>query len=222
MNIKSETCHKLLRGIMANKTVAAILVAGVMFLSSCATATKNILPTYVDPLQYEQYDCGQIGTEMVRVTGELNQSYRECKVHASRDELFMLGAFLITGPLALVPAVISDSESTERFAQLQGELEALEQASILKECDKRMLPDIPEFRKELSVFTNEDSIDVLKIGEKEYKLPNVFHRYECQLRNEDFLEYKSVKEAQDAGEKPCKHCKPSDMTISQERLKKGG
>jgi hypothetical protein len=69
MNIKSETCYKLLRGIMVNKTVAAILVAGVMFLSSCATATKNILPTYVDPLQYEQYDCSQIGTEMVRVTG---------------------------------------------------------------------------------------------------------------------------------------------------------
>jgi hypothetical protein len=220
MNIKSETCHKLMRGIMANKTVAAILVAGVMFLSSCATATKNILPTYVDPLQYEQYDCSQIGTEMVRVTEELNQSYRECKVHASRDELFMLGAFLITGPLAIVPAVINDSESTERFAQLQGELEALEQASILKECDKRMLPDIPEFRKEFSVFTNGDSIKILKIGEKEYKLPNVFHRYECPLRNEDFLEYKSAKEAQDAGEEPCKHCKPRDMTISQERIKK--
>ena len=220
MNIKSETCHKLLRGIMANKTVAAILVAGVMFLSSCATATKNILPTYVDPLQYEQYDCSQIGTEMVRVTGELNQSYRECKSHSNRDGWFMIGAVLVSGPLALVPAVISDSESTERFAQLQGELEALEQASILKECDKRMLPEIPEFRKVFSVFTNEDSIDVLKIGEKEYKLPKVFHRYECPLRNEDFLEYKSVKEAQDAGEKPCKHCKPRGRTINQERIKK--
>ncbi len=212
MNIKSETCHKLLRGIMANKTVAAILVAGVMFLSSCASPPNAILPTYVDPLQYEQYDCSQIGTEMVRVTGELNQSYRECKVHASRDELFMLGAFLITGPLAIVPAVINDSESTERFAQLQGELEALEQASILKECDKRMLPEIPEFRKAFSVFANVDFNEILKIGKKEYKVPNKFHRYECQLRNEDFLEYKSVKEAQDAGVVPCKHCPPRDMT----------
>jgi hypothetical protein len=132
----------------------------------------------------------------------------------------MLGAFLISGPLAIVPAVISDSESTERFAQLQGELEALEKASILKECDKRMLPDIPEFRKEHSVFTNEDFTEILKIGKKEYKLPNVFHRYECQLRNEDFLEYKSVKEAQDAGEKPCIHCKPIGRTINQERIKK--
>jgi hypothetical protein len=209
---------------MVNKTVAAILVAGVMFLSSCATATKNILPTYVDPLQYEQYDCSQIGTEMVRVTEELNQSYRECKVHASRDELFMLGAFLITGPLAIVPAVINDSESTERFAQLQGELEALDQAAILKGCDQRMLPEIPEFRRDLSVFVNEDSIEILKIGKKEYKLPMVFHKYDCLRRigvhHRDFLEYKSAKEAQDAGGKPCKHCKPRGRTINQERIKK--
>ncbi len=220
MNIKSETCHKLLRGIMANKTVAAILVAGVMFLSSCASPPKNILPTYVDPLQYEQYDCSQIGSEMESVTRELNQIYIAVKNASNRDGWFMMGALLITGPLALVPAVIDDTEATVQFAQLQGELEALEKASILKECDKRMLPDIPEFRKDLSVFTNEGSIEILKIGKKEYKLPNVFHRYGCQLRNEDFLEYKSVKEAQDAGEKPCKHCKPRGRTINQERIKK--
>ena len=220
MNIKPETCHKLLRGIMANKTVAAILVAGVMFLTSCAPAPKHILPTYVSPLQYEQYDCSQIGSEMESVTRELNQVYGTVKRAATRDGWFMIGAVLISGPLALVPAVIDDTEATVQFAQLQGELEALEKTSILKECDRRMLPDIPEFRKDLSVFTNEGSIEILKIGKKEYKLPNVFHRYECPLRNEDFLEYKSAKEAQDAGEKPCKHCKPRDMTISQERIKK--
>jgi hypothetical protein len=220
MNIKSETCHKLLRGIMANKTVAAILVAGVMFLSSCAPPPKHILPTYVSPLQYEQYDCSQIGTEMESVTRQLNQMYIAVKNASNRDGWFMMGALLITGPLALVPAVIDDTEATVQFAQLQGELEALEKVSIQKECDKRMLPEIPEYRKDSSVFTNEDFNEILKIGKKEYKLPSVFHRYECQSRNEDFLEYKSAKEAQDAGGKPCKHCKPSDMTIAQERIKK--
>lgn len=223
MNIKSETCHKLLRGIMANKTVAAILVAGVMFLSGCASPSpKHILPTYVSPLQYEQYDCSQIGSEMESVTRELNQLYITVKKSNDRDGLFIVGGLFVAWPLLLVPAAIDDTEAAVQFAQLQGELEALEKASILKECDKRMLPEIPEFRKDFYVFTNEDSIEYIKIGKKEYKLPNVFHRYECQLRNEDFLEYKSVKEAQDAGGKPCGHCKPKDMTISQERLKKGG
>ena len=225
MNIKSETCHKLLRGIMANKTVVAILVAGVMFLSSCATQPKSILPTYVDPLQYEQYDCSQIGSEMESVTRELNKVYGTVKRAAARDEWMMLGAAAVAWPFLIVPAVISDSEVTVQFAQLQGKLEALEQASILKECDKRMLPEISEFRKGFSVFTNEDSIEILKIGKKEYKLPMVFHRYECQRRtgahHRDFLEYKSAKEAQDAGGKPCIHCKPRAMNISQERIKKG-
>jgi hypothetical protein len=224
MNIKSETCHKLLRGITANKTVAAILVAGVMFLSSCASPPKEILPTYVDPLQYEQYNCSQIGMEMESVTKELNEVYGVVKRAAARDGWMMLGAAIVAWPFLIVPAVISDSEVTEQFAQLQGELEALEQAAILKECDQRMLPEIPEFRKNFSVFVNENSIEILKIGEKEYKLPTVFHRYEClrriRVHHRDFLEYKSAKEAQDAGQKPCKHCKPRDMTISQERIKK--
>ena len=69
-----------------------------------------------------------------------------------------------------------------------------------------MLPEIPEFRKEFSSFANKRSM--------------VFHRYECQRRNEDTLEYKSAKEARDAGGKPCIHCKPRDMTIGQERIKK--
>jgi hypothetical protein len=161
---------------------------------------------------------------MESVTKELNEVYGTVKRAAARDGWFMLGAVLVSGPLALVPAVISDSEVTEQFAQLQGELEALEQAAILKECDQRMLPEIPEFRKNFSVFVNENSIEILKIGEKEYKLPTVFHRYEClrriRVHHRDFLEYKSAKEAQDAGQKPCKHCKPRDMTISQERIKK--
>ena len=122
------------------------------------------------------------------------------------------GALLVAWPLAIVPAAISDSEATVQFAQLQGELEALEQAAILKECDQSMLPEIPQFRRDLSVFVNEDSIEILKIGKKEYKLPTVFHRYDCLRRigvhHRDFLEYKSAKEAQDAGGKPCEHCKP--------------
>ena len=199
---------------------------------------NKILPAYVDPLPYEQYDCSQIGTEMERVTSELDQLYLNAEKRREIDEKAArvaggVGFFL--GPIGVLAAHAYKSgeidpgqekgsgyykTSLTQYEQLIGELEVLEQASILKECDKRMLPEIPEFRKVFSVFTNEDSIEILKIGEKEYKLPNVFHRYECQLRNEDFLEYKTAEKAQDAGGKPCEHCKPRDMTISQERIKR--
>ena len=185
----------------------------------------KILPAYVDPLPYEQYDCSQIGTEMERVTSELDQLYLdvEKRREIERKAAKVAGAAAIfLGPVGgvLVAHAYQSGEidpgqekgsgyyktSLTQYEQLIGELEVLEKASILKECDKRMLPEIPEFRKEFSSFANKRSM--------------VFHRYECQRRNEDTLEYKSAKEAQDAGEKPCKHCKPRDMTISQERIKK--
>ena len=236
------------------KVLSVYILSAVAVLSICLEGCTSspspflvfnpnkILPAYVNPLPYEQYDCSQIGTEMESVTKQLDQLYLDVKKKReidSKAQLWgMAGAMVLGVPGVLAAehgyksAKYNDGDEEMRwgygyyataqtqYAQLIGELEVLEKASILKECDKRMLPDIPEFRKELSVFTNEDSIDVLKIGEKEYKLPNVFHRYECPLRNEDFLEYKSAKEAQDAGEEPCKHCKPRDMTISQERIKK--
>ncbi len=194
---------------------------------------NKILPAYVDPLPYEQYDCSQIGTEMERVTSELDQLYLNAEKRREIDEKAArvaggVGFFL--GPIGVLAAHAYKSgeidpgqekgsgyykTSLTQYEQLIGELEVLEQASILKECDKRMLPEIPEFRKVFSVFTNVDSIEYIKIGKKEYKVPNKFHRYECQLRNEDFLEYKTAEKAQDAGGKPCEHCKPGAKTQKQ-------
>ena len=221
------------------KVLSVYILSAVAVLSICLEGCTSspspflvfnpnkILPAYVNPLPYEQYDCSQIGTEMERVTSELDQLYLdvEKRREIERKAAKVAGAAAIfLGPVGgvLVAHAYQSGEidpgqekgsgyyktSLTQYEQLIGELEVLEQASILKECDKRMLPEIPEFRKAFSVFTNVDSIEDIKIGKKEYKLPNVFHRYECQLRNEDFLEYKSVKEVQDAGGKPCEHCKP--------------
>ena len=222
--------------------VLSICLGGCASKPYLAFYPSKIPPYYASPLQYEQYGCSQIGTEMESVTKQLDQLYldvkRKRKIDMQAVPVGMGGDFLLgtLGSILAKAAYKSTKYDTAdeiwagghdylisvqaQYAQLIGELEVLEKAAILKKCDRRMLPEIPEYRKDSSVFTNEDSIEILKIGKKEYKLPNVFHRYECQLRNEDFLEYKSAKEAQDAGEKPCKHCKPSDLTISQERLKK--
>jgi hypothetical protein len=223
------------------KVLSVYILSAVAVLSICLEGCTSspspflvfnpnkILPAYVNPLPYEQYDCSQIGTEMESVTKQLDQLYLDVKKKReidSKAQLWgMAGAMVLGVPGVLAAehgyksAKYNDGDEEMRwgygyyataqtqYAQLIGELEVLEKASILKECDKRMLPDIPEFRKEFSSFTNKRS--------------RVFHRYECQRRNEDTLEYKSTKEARDAGGKPCIHCKPSDMTKTEERLKKG-
>jgi len=223
------------------KVLSVYILSAVAVLSICLEGCTSspspflvfnpnkILPAYVNPLPYEQYDCSQIGTEMESVTKQLDQLYLDVKKKReidSKAQLWgMAGAMVLGVPGVLAAehgyksAKYNDGDEEMRwgygyyataqtqYAQLIGELEVLEKASILKECDKRMLPEIPEFRKEFSSFTNKRS--------------RVFHRYECQRRNEDTLEYKSVKEARDAGGKPCIRCKPSDMTKTEERLKKG-
>ncbi len=223
------------------KVLSVYILSAVAVLSICLEGCTSspspflvfnpnkILPAYVNPLPYEQYDCSQIGTEMESVTKQLDQLYLDVKKKReidSKAQLWgMAGAMVLGVPGVLAAehgyksAKYNDGDEEMRwgygyyataqtqYAQLIGELEVLEKASILKECDKRMLPEIPEFRKEFSSFTNKRS--------------RVFHRYECQRRNEDTLEYKSTKEARDAGGKPCIHCKPSDMTKTEERLKKG-
>jgi len=222
------------------KVLSVYILSAVAVLSICLEGCTSspspflvfnpnkILPAYVNPLPYEQYDCSQIGTEMESVTKQLDQLYLDVKKKReidSKAQLWgMAGAMVLGVPGVLAAehgyksAKYNDGDEEMRwgygyyataqtqYAQLIGELEVLEKASILKECDKRMLPEIPEFRKEFSSFTNKRS--------------RVFHRYECQRRNEDTLEYKSTKEARDAGGKPCIHCKPSDMTKTEERLKK--
>jgi hypothetical protein len=222
------------------KVLSVYILSAVAVLSICLEGCTSspspflvfnpnkILPAYVNPLPYEQYDCSQIGTEMESVTKQLDQLYLDVKKKReidSKAQLWgMAGAMVLGVPGVLTAehgyksAKYNDGDEEMRwgygyyataqtqYAQLIGELEVLEKASILKECDKRMLPEIPEFRKEFSSFTNKRS--------------RVFHRYECQRRNEDTLEYKSTKEARDAGGKPCIHCKPSDMTKTEERLKK--
>jgi hypothetical protein len=174
---------------------------------------NKILPVHVNPLQYEQYDCSQIGTEMESVTRQLDQLHLDVKKRRKTDSnALLIGlAKTIAGgapPPPSRPSLLRYCDIVEsQYAQLIGELEVLEKASIQKKCDKKMLPEIPEYRKDFSAFTNKRFM--------------VFHKYECQHRNEDTLEYKSAKEARDAGGRPCIHCKPSDMTKTQKRLKRG-
>ena len=41
------------------------------FLSVCAKSSKDIVGTYVSPLQYADYECPQIKSEMIRVSSKV-------------------------------------------------------------------------------------------------------------------------------------------------------
>ena len=119
----------------------------------------KILPAYVDPLPYEQYDCSQIGTEMERVSSELDQLYLDVKKREEIDEKaaqvaeavgFFLGPVGVLAGHAYRSEKIDPGEETgsygyyktalPQYAQLIGELEVLEKASILKDKTSTLPP----------------------------------------------------------------------------------
>ncbi len=194
---------------MIKKLSCYFLISGVLFLSSCATPPSDILPAYVSPLQYEKYDCEQIAMEMERVSRRLNAVHAAVLQRRNKDSKNMAVGMVLFWPSLFF--IKGDGPAAVEFARLQGEMEALEKTAISKKCDLSMLPEIPDFKKEPSVFTNSDS--------------SVYHKPNCPELSvedtEDIMEFKSFQEAQKAGGKPCSYCKPKGMTKNQERLKKG-
>ena len=60
------------------------------FLISCSKSSKEIVGLYVSPLQYADYSCDQIKSEMIRVstrvkslTGELDENKENCLLYTS-------------------------------------------------------------------------------------------------------------------------------------------
>ena len=64
------------------------------FLSSCAKSSKDIVGTYVSPLQYADYECPQIKSEMVRVSSKVKALTGKIDTNNENDKM-ITGAGLI-------------------------------------------------------------------------------------------------------------------------------
>lgn len=106
--------------------VAAILLAG------CATKSTDIAPSYVSPMQYQSFSCQQLTLEAQRV------STRVAQVSGQQDEKAKDDAGKMAVGLVLFwPALIfmdGDDQVASEVARLKGEMDALEQANIQKNC----------------------------------------------------------------------------------------
>src|SRR5678816_374341 len=68
--------------------VVAIALAG------CATASKDIIPTAVSPMQYANYDCDQIAAEQRRIYGRAGELGGRLDQAASNDTALAWSALL--------------------------------------------------------------------------------------------------------------------------------
>jgi hypothetical protein len=109
-----------------------IVVPLALALGGCASTSDKIAPTYISPMQYEAFNCPQLAEEAQRV------SHRAAIVAGAQDSQASKDtAMTAVGVVIFWPALFfigGDKQTAAELARLKGEMEAIEQASIRKNC----------------------------------------------------------------------------------------
>lgn len=112
------------------KTTSAMLA--LMMLAGCATPPDKISASYVSPMEYADYSCTQIRSELRRVQRRVTQVTGAQKKQADNDAVAMGVGLVLFWPALFF---LAGDDQQEELARLKGEYEALQQASIQKDCE---------------------------------------------------------------------------------------
>ena len=116
-----------------SKFSICVALSSALVLASCASKPEDIEAAYVSPLAYEAYTCDQLKSEAIRVSERAQQAAGVQKKKATNDAV-AVGV----GVVLFLPALlfVKGSGATEgEIARLKGEIEAIEKASIQKNCN---------------------------------------------------------------------------------------
>jgi hypothetical protein len=121
------------------KFTIVLFTSSALILGGCATAAKDIAPTYVSPIQYQSYDCQQIEAENARLVNRVSQLGGRLDEAASNDK-----AIGVVGAVLFWPALFAlggTKNQEAEYARIKGEHDALQQASIQKKCGMQQAKD---------------------------------------------------------------------------------
>ena len=112
-----------------NKAIGVILV---MLIAGCATKPEKLPTTYVSPLLYKDYDCGQMVVEMDNISRRKGELFGQLKKTASNDSGQMALGLLLWPSLFFLEG--GDGPAATEYSRLKGEYSALEKAMVVKKC----------------------------------------------------------------------------------------
>ncbi|WP_281856846.1 hypothetical protein [Litoreibacter halocynthiae] len=112
-----------------------ILISTMLIVSGCAQKSADISASYVSPLQYQSYSCSQISAEAQRLSGRASEVTGVQNKKATNDAVATGVALVLFWPAVFL--IGGDKENGAELARLKGEMEALEKASIQKNCGIR-------------------------------------------------------------------------------------
>jgi hypothetical protein len=101
-------------------------------LGGCASSAADITPTYVSPVTYSSYTCQQLGLEAQSISARATALSGAQDSQRTKDGVATAAAIVIFWPAAFF--VGGDKQTAAELAQMKGQMVAVEQASIQKNC----------------------------------------------------------------------------------------
>lgn len=109
-----------------------------LVLAGCASRSSDIAATYVSPLQYDSLSCRQLSEEAQRVSQRAAIAAGVQDDRATKDAVATTVGVIIFWPTLFL--IGGDKQNAAELARLKGEMEAVEQVSIRKNCGIQFRP----------------------------------------------------------------------------------
>lgn len=113
-----------------NKFVLCIVP--ILLLGACAQNSNEVSASYVSPITYQSFSCSQLSQEAQRVSQRVQASVVTQDQKAGQDAAATAVSLILFWPAAFF--INGDDENSAELARLKGEMEAIEQANIQKNC----------------------------------------------------------------------------------------
>ena len=107
-------------------------LACAILLSGCAEKSENIQASYVSPIQYSGFSCKQLSEEGARLSARAAQVAGVQDKNAQSDAVATGVSLVLFWPALFF--IGGNKENAAELARLKGEMEALEKASIARNC----------------------------------------------------------------------------------------
>jgi hypothetical protein len=115
---------------MKTEMMAACALA--LSVAGCASSSKEISATYVSPVLYQNLSCDQLSLEAARVSSRAAQVAGIQDKNASGDAVKTGVGIILFWPTLFF--LDGDGATAAELGRLRGEMDAIEQASIAKNC----------------------------------------------------------------------------------------
>lgn len=128
---------------MRASIVAPLVAAGL--LAGCATRAEDISAAYVSPVLYQNLTCEQLALEATGVSSRALAASGAQNKKASTDTAAMTVGLVLFWPALFLTQ--GDGAQAAEVARLKGEMEAIEKASIQKNCGIVFAKEPPTAKK---------------------------------------------------------------------------